>query len=220
MEDNKRLILEQYCNILLNNNILSFCDNLCKKCSFCNNCLFCDLNKRITNIINWFEYIIKNNIPKNEIEEKYIYKFIELKTSASFHFIKSKNTSILNFNFEDLFNNFNNSFKFLIDFCNKIIVNCEFNNIKINDIVIVELFNNILQNILKVKSYLLSLIIINDIKNNNVCKYINNNIIDNILLYFNKKENLILNFINYPDFYIDYLTNLFYIDYIDNINNL
>ena len=215
----KEIIIREYLDILKenDNDIIDYCNNICKKCNFCNNCLFCELNKRLYNVLDWLEYIIKNNIKKNELDEKYIYKYIELKNSASFHYDNlNSNTNII-LDFKYLFDNFDNIFRTLINFCLNIIVDKKINNTIINDKVIVELFNNILQNILKVKGKIISLIIIDDIKNNNVCKYINNEIINKILLYFKNNDEIIMNFINEPNYYEDYLTNLFYIDYVDEI---
>ena len=214
----KKIILNLYYNILKNNNIIIYCNNLCEDCKYCNNCLNCDLNKRLFNVLDWLEYNIQNNIKENEIEEKYIYKFIELKKTVCYHYNNINKNIILKNSLKENYKMFNNVFNVLINFCLKIINDKKLDELNvINDCVIIELFNNILQNILKVKANILSSIIINDINNNNSCEFINNQIINNILLYFNNNYNLILDFINNPKYYKDYLTNLFYVDYLDNI---
>lgn len=203
---NFKKINKEFNEILDNNNIHQFFNLLLSKCNHCQKCKCCKLYIRILTIMVWLDKNINNNLSPDEQYKLYMYYLTLNKAILKVEF-KNNEVDIENFTIKTACKVHEKIMGDLIDFCMNI---CS----EYKDTLIEIIFEQLNVKIITAGCYLRTLVIINDIKNNNVCEYINDKIIEEILFYLNRYE-YVNDFLNNPENYDDFLTKRLMACFID-----
>ena len=147
---------------------------------------------------------------KSEKEKTQILNYIKLKLNSKLSLTDNKTEINKQFDVKTAYDTYNNPFMKLYNETEKILDNPL-------DLIIINEINKLLTLILKVQSRLFALIIVEDIKQNNVNETINSLIIKNILEFIQDYNQLIDIFDN-PDKYTNYLSEVLYYMMYSNLN--
>lgn len=205
-------ISKTFNKIVDENKNLVWCNQKCKQCNYCNNCIFCKLFKQIFVIEDYIDLLAEKLeiITKSEKEKTQILNYIKLKLNSKLSLTDNKTEINKQFDVKTAYDTYNNPFMKLYNETEKILDNPL-------DLIIINEINKLLTLILKVQSRLFALIIVEDIKQNNVNETINSLIIKNILEFIQDYNQLIDIFDN-PDKYTNYLSEVLYYMMYSNLN--
>ena len=158
----------------------------CKQCNYCNDCIFCKLFKQIFVIEDYIELLAEKPeiLTKSEKEKTQLLNYIKLKLSSKMSLTDNKTEINKHFDVKTAYDTFNKPFMKTYNETEKILDN------PLDPIIINEI-NILLTLILKVQSRLFALIIVEDIKQDNVNETINSLIVKNILEFIQDYNQLI-----------------------------
>ena len=192
-------INKEFNKILDKNKIHQFFNLQLSKCKHCQKCKCCKLYARILAVIMWLEKNIDNKISPEGQYKLFIYYLTLNKAVLKVEFKKDE-VDIENFTIKIACEEYNELMDDLKNFCLKMCADYK-------DTIIDKIFEKLYLKIIAAECYLRALVIIDDIKDNNVCMYINDGIIKEILFYLGKYE-YFNDFLNNPDKYDDFLTKM------------
>ncbi len=185
------------------------------KCNFCKKCKCCKLATLILSIQNCLNFKDFNKKTFNEQIDIFKAYYISVNASLKFIIDTYNENDIDKFTLEYLNNLFQDISQPLVKLTTLILKEYQTKFTMANSIIY-NLFYKLYVKILKSISYLQSLIVINDIKNNNPSNILTNDIINDIIgcieIY------AIYDIINNPDYYIDFLTSLIYNNILLDVN--
>ncbi len=201
-------LYKKYYKTINDNNNFTYCFIKCKQCNYCNNCMCCKLLEQIMLITDYLEVRGENpelftiNISNKEV----IGMKLQLKSKIINQYLTSDNYNFIDMDNITSYLTYEKYFQNLIHDCSEIFKNIT----NENDAFLYHEIAKLFRLVLKTKSYLYALVVVDDIEQNNVNEDINKNIIDNILFSLYDNYDLILDLVNNPKKYIHFITLILY----------
>ena len=196
---NFKKINKEFNKILDKNKIHQFFNLQLSKCKHCQKCKCCKLYARILAVIMWLEKNIYNKISPEGQYKLFVYYLTLNKTVLKVEF-KGNECDLDKFTKQTACDGYDQVMSDLKEFCMKM---CS----EYKDTLIEQIFKQLCLKIIAARCYLRSLVIIDDIKSNNVCEYMNAAIIKEILFYLDNYE-YVNDFLDNPENYDDFLTKM------------
>lgn len=196
---NFKEINKEFNKIIDENGIHQFFNLLLSKCKHCQKCKCCKLYARIFTIIIWLDKNVNNKISPEGQYKIYVYYLTLNKAILNVEFKKDE-CDVEKFTKQAACEGYDELMGDLKNFC---LTMCD----DYKDTLIDNIFKKLYLKVIATECYLRALVIIDDIKDNNVCVYINDEIIKEILFYLGTYE-YFNDFLNNPEKYDDFLTKM------------